>query len=165
MYNEKTVNKISDLTIDEPAIWKHIISAMDEITFRGIYDSPEFGRKEREYLYAMASKFNGCTHCFRKHFNFALHLGVDPKTFNTNIVSCLEEIIQGNTDLNDNILATKYTLHPNLIKQIKYTNGIAGFINTMVKSNMIPFTEEIYLKDVHYHEKGFYELYKKDDWL
>lgn len=159
------VNKISHLTIDQPFIWKHIISAMDEITFKGIYNSLEFGRKEREYLYAMASKYNGCTHCFRKHFNFALHLGVDPDTFDTNVVSCLEEIIQGNTDLDDKILATKYTLHPNLIKQIKYTNGIAGFINTMVKSNMIPFTEEIHLKDVQYYEKGFYELYKKDNWV
>jgi hypothetical protein len=164
MYNE-SVNRISDLTIDKPAIWKHIISAMDEITFKGIYNSPDFGRKEREYLYALASKNNGCTHCFRKHSNFALHLGIDPDTFNPNIVNCLEEIIQGNTNVDDKILATKYLLPADLIKQIKYSIGIAGFINTMVKNNMIPFTEEIHLKDVHYYEKGFYELYKKDDWV
>jgi len=164
MYNQP-VNRISDLTIDKPSIWKHIISAMDEITFKGIYDSPEFSRKEREYLYAVASRNNGCIHCFRKHFNFALHLGVDPDTFDPNIVSCLEEIVQGNTDLDDKILATKYSLHADLIKQIKYTNGIASFINTMVKSNMIAFTEEIHLRDAQYLEKGFYELYKKDDWV
>jgi len=164
MYNE-TVNRISDLTIDKPAVWKHIISAMDEITFKGIYDCPEFGRKEREYLYAIASKYNECTHCFKKHSNFAFHLGLDPDTFNPNVISCMEEIFQGSTDLNNEILATKYSLDLNLIKQIKYSIGIAGFINTMVKSHMVPFTEEIHLKDVNYYEKGFYELYKKDDWV
>ena len=165
MYNEKTVNKISDLTIDEPAIWKHIISAMDEITFRGIYDSPEFGRKEREYLFALVSKNNGSDHCFKNHLNFALYLGIDPDTFNPNIVRCLEEIIQGDNDLDDKVLITKYSLHEDLVKQIKYTISIANFINTMVKSNMIPFVGAFPLKDVQYLEKGFYELFKKDDWV
>jgi t-SNARE complex subunit (syntaxin) len=97
------------------------MDVMDAVLTRGIYNTPEFGKGQQEFLFGYISARNHGEFCATMHYKQAKLLNVEK----------LDQSILDLADLLfDNIAAVvEKTL---LVEQILYTISMAKFMNTQV---------------------------------
>ena len=127
-------------------LWHKFHEILDIVLTVGIYDTPEFGRGHREFLFAYLSRKNNCYYCSTMHFALAKELGVE---------SLNKEI----TDLADTLYASilmpvLVEITP-LVEQILYTISSAKFINTQVVSHDVHISPTTLLKSPVFLESGY----------
>jgi hypothetical protein len=116
-----------ELSRNKPDIWGPILDVTDAVLTRGIHDTPEFGKGQREFLFAYISARNNCKFCATMHYDNAKLL------FN---VESLDQEILNLADMLYENSATLIEKTP-LVEQILYIISLASFINTQVNANNV----------------------------
>lgn len=131
-----------------PTLWIKFSELADIITTNGIYDTPEFGRGHREFLFAYISKRNNCKYCSTRHFDFAASLGVTELPI---------EVLELVDLLYNNILSPVSQEITPLIEQIIATISLANFINTHMIAYNVPIGP-IALEDTPFFKESGYQV-------
>jgi hypothetical protein len=109
------------LALSRPGIWMPFMDVMDAVLTRGIYNTPEFGKGQREFLFGYISARNHCEFCATMHYKQAKLLNVEK----------LDQLILDLADLLFDNIAAVVEKTP-LVEQILYTISMAKFMNTQV---------------------------------
>ena len=110
-----------ELALGRQNVWRPFMDIMDAVLVNGIYDTPEFGKGHREFLFGYISARNNCEFCATMHYGQAKQLNVEKLD---------QEIIDLTNLLFDN--STALVEKTPLVEQILYTISIAKFMNTQV---------------------------------
>jgi hypothetical protein len=115
------MNTPIDILIDD------FTSLYNKIAKDGIYNSPTFSQKEREYIFAYISKKNKNNTCFTDHIKRATDLGyTDSNPIDPKIIEIVDKLI-------DNSLYIDSSIDTMLQIQLSYLVFYATFVNSTTK--------------------------------
>jgi hypothetical protein len=140
-----------EMTSTNLKLWDTFHDILDMVLTNGIYDTPNFGRGHREFLFAYISRKNNCYYCSTNHFLLAKELGVE---------NLDKEIVELTDSLYNNIAMPVADEITPLIEQILYTISVAKFINTQVVAHDVQLSPTSLIKTPTFLESGYSVAFK-----